>query len=253
MAEYDEIRSSSEHASYIELGRVSGILLRKEFREHLERNSKLSWELIGDYSTGDFWKAYENCQTFETINSAILNGNGYRLKYGKENMKRFRDIQHVHLTKDAKDAKDRRLKSAVNKAFYMAKKRIFPHIFRKVPNSHQNIAIILSIKANWPTFDIDRYLNRQEKDVPIPILEAMESTWHLNALEFPQFMKLQRDWLSWTTQEKKLSYEKDPLLLWNVEEYRKDIYGWHVHRDIIWPQFVKDFQPQTQSTCVPGL
>ena len=128
----------------MELGRICGILLREDFRHLLEINSEKSYENIGDFSETDFWKAYEKSEKYETINDAILKGEGYARRIGKEQMKRFREIRNVNLPSDA-DPSDVKLKELVNKSFYMTKKRMFQYIFRKKPDSNQNIAMLRHI------------------------------------------------------------------------------------------------------------
>ena len=76
VAKYDESHSQ-QNISYVELGRISGILLREEFRNHLEINSAQVYEFIGDFSESDFWKAYENCSRYELVSDAILGSDRY--------------------------------------------------------------------------------------------------------------------------------------------------------------------------------
>jgi hypothetical protein len=231
MAKYDESHSQ-QNISYVELGRISGILLREEFRNHLEINSGQVYELIGDFSESEFWKAYENCSSYELVNDAILGSDRYVKTFGDDQMDRFKKIQNTFQSSTA-DASDKRLKEAVNKTFYTTKKRMFQHMFRKPPDSHQNIAVLHRILDIWPLFATYLHMDFDAAKLPADILESLARTWRLNALSFPKFGKLQKDWQLWETQEKKISFDQDRLFLWNVDEYKRDIYGYHRLRDII--------------------
>jgi hypothetical protein len=140
VAKYDESHSQ-QNVSYVELGRISGILLREEFRNHLEINSGQVYEFIGDFSESEFWKAYENCSRYELVSDAILGSDRYVKTFGVDQMERFKQIQNTFQSSTANPS-DKRLKDAVNKSFYMTKKRMFQYMFRKTPDSHQNIAVL---------------------------------------------------------------------------------------------------------------
>jgi hypothetical protein len=216
--------------TFVELGKISSILLRRRFRELLVTFCEPDFVTITSFVKTKFWLDYEKDELHSKINDKILTTPFFKTRFNIEKYLQIRDLPVKEIS-----AEDQEMRDDVKTNYYLYKKRMFQSIFRKTPDQHQNVALILHILQLCP--GIRKYLIFPEKIIPTLADSALRYTWHMNSLKYPEFSKLRADWKRWSQHS-----SSEPKWKWHVSNYGKDIYGWHTHRDELWPKIVQQLE-----------
>lgn len=246
LAAYDDQVEVSKNAqtqviTFNELGKVSSILLRLRFRQLLAEHSDSEFTQISSYVKTNFWLAYEKDELYSKINDKILTTPLFKKKYDIEKFLRIRDLPFQEVSKEDRDFRD-----SVKSILYSYKKRMFQSIFRKTPDQHQNVALLLRIFQTCKM--LEKVLISAKKTVSTCADSALRKTWHMNSLKYPGLSKLQTDWKRWLQ-----NMSLEPKWKWHVSNYQKDIYGWHIPRDEIWPKIVQQLEKENYAEYVQLL